>query len=318
MQPFFGNTSTMEALQQYAKTDRFPHGILLLGDAGLGKKTLALQIAAMALCPAPHAYNQPCAVCSRVLRQTHPDVKLLRADNKSGTLSVKQLRNQVVEDSIVLPNEGKRKVYILADTLTVAGQNTLLKTLEEPPAYGMFILMATREDEMLPTVLSRVVTLRLTPLEPTEFGTALGEDCQDVMGLFALTGGNLGQAKRLLEDGKGNRLLDLCGQLFGALMLGKEYDFLSVLSNTDPKDGSQTLVLQGLCSLLRQAISLAMGMADQAHVSHAIVPFQNRLRVRQLTHWLALLLTAMADHQAGRNQALFASALTARLFTPQT
>ena len=119
-------------------------------------------MAAAAVCE--KGAGEPCGVCRHCRKAQagiHPDIITVRrlADDKGRQkreITVDQIR-QVSADAVVLPNEARRKVYIIeeADTMNVPAQNAALKLLEEPPAGAMFLLTVTNAGQLLPTVRSR-------------------------------------------------------------------------------------------------------------------------------------------------------------------
>lgn len=137
---------------------RFPHAILLEGGNSRDLLALAKQIAMTAVCEDPG--KKPCAKCIHCRKAkdgNHPDVITVEEkDKKRKSISVDLMR-WVREDAVVKPNEGTKKVYIIpkADTMTREGQNALLKILEEPPAYAVFLLLCTSATAMLATIRSR-------------------------------------------------------------------------------------------------------------------------------------------------------------------
>ena len=151
-----------------AMQNRFPHAVLLEGGSDRELLRLAGQIAMAAVCT--DEKKKPCgkcAACGKVKKSLHPDVTTVaESDKKRKTLSVDLIR-RVREDAVVKPNEGIRKVYIIpnAGTMTREAQNALLKVLEEPPAYAVFLLLCTRATELLPTIRSRsqIYSLEETP-----------------------------------------------------------------------------------------------------------------------------------------------------------
>ena len=109
-------------------------------------------------------------------------------------------------DMYVMPNEGSRKIYIFPQELGIEGQNALLKILEEPPEYGVFLLLSDNPEKLLPTVRSRCTELRLASLSEPVLRRALEAefpqaDSESLSAAILRSGGYLGQAKMLLQDG---------------------------------------------------------------------------------------------------------------------
>jgi DNA polymerase-3 subunit delta' len=122
-----------------------------------------------------------CVACTRISRGVHPDVLVVEPGD-SGSIKLDQVR-EIVNRAAYKPFEGKRRVVIVddADMLGTAAQNALLKTLEEPPASSVFVLMTTRPDMLLATVRSRCIRLWFAEagLEPAE--TAAREVAERVL-----------------------------------------------------------------------------------------------------------------------------------------
>ena len=132
-------------------------------------------------------------------------MKRIRTLPDKNTISVKQIRDELVKDISVRPYGSQYKIYLIeeAERLTVEAQNAMLKTLEEPPAYGLIIMMAESAAAFLPTILSRCVKISLQPLNSklvkTELerrGVANGK--ASIAAAFAQ--GSIGQALKLCED----------------------------------------------------------------------------------------------------------------------
>ena len=107
-----------------------------------------------------------CASCRAALSGNHPDI-ITVTHEKPDTLSVGEIRRQLVDDMEIRPYRSTRKIYLVPDAgkMNPQAQNALLKTLEEPPAYGMILLLADNRNRFLPTVLSRLVVLRADEAE---------------------------------------------------------------------------------------------------------------------------------------------------------
>ena len=138
-----------------------------------------------------------------MLADTHPDL-ITVTDPEHKNIAVKIVRD-IREDMFVRPNESDRKIYVFAQSLADEGQNALLKVLEEPPAYGVFILLSENPESLLTTVRSRCTELKLLPLSQELLENTLSRDFPDadadaVAAAAARSGGYLGQARKILEE----------------------------------------------------------------------------------------------------------------------
>lgn len=188
-----------------------PHAIVITGPAGVGKTTLAVDLAAGLLCDAPDPADRPCRECRGcrlVEHGSHADLHRLaptgtgnqirigaRDEPEPGTV------RRLISDLALLPVEGGARVALIekADRLNEDAQSALLKTLEEPPAGVTIILCADQEDQLLPTVRSRCVRLRLGPVAIREIETILADagvaDPPTAARLARLSGGRPGIAR---------------------------------------------------------------------------------------------------------------------------
>ena len=148
---------------------KLAHAYILSGERGVGKHTLALQLAAAIACERQKDTRAPlpcldCPTCRKVLAGNSPDVIYVNRGDKAtlGIEPIRQLRNDVY----IPPNDLSVKVYIIEDAhlMTQQAQNALLLTLEEPPAYVLFLLLCENPSLMLETIRSRAPVLRLEPV----------------------------------------------------------------------------------------------------------------------------------------------------------
>jgi DNA polymerase III delta' subunit len=150
-----------------------PHALVLVGPAGVGKATLAHDVAAGLLCLAPDPADRPCRAC-RACRAfehgNHPDVHRLAPTGAGNVIPIGGREERGVRDLVrdlaLLPVEGGARValVIAADRMTEDAQAAFLKTLEEPPIGAILILTASDEERLLPTIRSRCVRIRLGPV----------------------------------------------------------------------------------------------------------------------------------------------------------
>jgi len=199
-----GNERLKENLRVSVGRGRISHFYLISGPAGSGKHTLAKLLSAAILCQGQSKPCMQCNACRKVMTDNHPDcITVTDPDHK--TVAVDIVRNARA-DMYVRPNEGSHKIYIFPQELRTEGQNALLKILEEPPEYGVFILLSDNPEKLLPTVRSRCTELRLLSLPERVLQNALRQEFPDadeesISAAIARSGGWLGQAKTLLEEG---------------------------------------------------------------------------------------------------------------------
>lgn len=198
-----GNRQLKENLTHSLRSGRASHFYLICGPEGSGRHTLADLLAAALQCQGENAPCGVCEACRKVLSHCHPDVITL-TDPEHKKVAVKLVR-QMREDVFICPNEGRHKIYLLPQELGPEGQNALLKILEEPPAYAVFLLLTDQAEKLLPTVRSRSVELRLLPLEEQLLHRHLRAQFpeqteQAISAAIARSGGFLGQAVALLRQ----------------------------------------------------------------------------------------------------------------------
>lgn len=199
-----GNERMKENLTASLKKGHISHFYLISGPAGSGKKTLAGLISAAALCQKEEKPCLSCAVCRKVMENSHPDVITVE-DPEHKAVAVKIVR-QIREDVFIRPNEADRKIYIFPQELGTEGQNALLKILEEPPKYGVFLLLTDNPEKILPTVRSRCTELKLLPLSDALLRSRLRKEFpnaaeDDITAAMVRGGGYLGQAREILASG---------------------------------------------------------------------------------------------------------------------
>ena len=212
-----GHEATLRRLRDAIAHDRLPHGLLFAGPAGVGKRGTADALATAFLGNTPE-------VARRVAANAHPDFhvitrQMVRLHDKTGkskatTLSIDVIREEVVRPASLHAVEGGGKVFVIeeAETMNVAAQNGLLKTLEEPHGRTLIVLLAERAEEMLATIRSRCQTFRFGPL-PREMALAVlkekGMTGPEAGRAVELAGGSPGRALRFIEDGVVKRAADI-------------------------------------------------------------------------------------------------------------
>ncbi|MEA2516962.1 MAG: polymerase subunit delta [Actinomycetota bacterium] len=181
------------------------HAWLLLGPAGSGKRPTSVAMAAAMLCPEqPGVGCGRCSTCLRVLRQRHPDVHHIVPEGP--LIPVDVIRESVIPEASRSPFEARMKVFVFeeAERMNPAAQNALLKTLEEPVADTVFILISDREEELLETISSRcrVVHMESVPEQRViELLTRQGVSEEAALVAARVSQGDLERALMLATDG---------------------------------------------------------------------------------------------------------------------
>lgn len=179
------------------------HAYIIHGEQSSGKDFIARIFATALQCERKEtAPCGECRSCKQAANGNQPDIIFVQHE-KPNTIGVEDIRTQIVNDMGIKPYSSPYKIYIVneAEKMTPQAQNALLKTLEEPPAYGMIILLTTNVDSFLPTILSRCIVLNMKPVPDALVTKFLMEELNvpdykaEVCTAFAR--GNIGKAKAL-------------------------------------------------------------------------------------------------------------------------
>ena len=213
-------------------TGNISHAYILSGEAGMGKKSLANAFALALLCEKGQADPcRQCHACKQVMSGNHPDL-IYVTHEKPASIGVDDVRRQINDTIQVKPYSSAHKIYIVdeAEKMTVQAQNALLKTIEEPPAYAVILLLTTNAEAFLPTILSRCVQLKLKPLKDGEVKDYLVSRMSVEMSqaeiYTAFARGNLGKAIHLADS---EDFRHLYGELLDLLKNLKKSDISELL-----------------------------------------------------------------------------------------
>lgn len=208
-----GHEEIITHLQNAIRLEKVSHAYIFSGERGTGKKLLA-SLFAMTLQCEEHGISpcMKCESCKKALSKNHPDIISITHE-KPNSIGIEEIREQLINDVEIRPYSGRFKIYIIdeAQKLTLQAQNALLKTIEEPPAYAVIILLTDNLGILLPTITSRCVTLGLKPVSDNMVKNYLMDQMNipdyqaEVDASFAQ--GNIGKAKRAATSAEFSELM---------------------------------------------------------------------------------------------------------------
>jgi DNA polymerase-3 subunit delta' len=306
-----GHAETLRRLVESFDRDDLPHALLFTGPTGIGKSRAAFLLAAHAACTSEAA--RPCATCApcrQVLAGTHPDLQIValpRGKKEIGVDLARALKHFAHLQSV----SARRKVAIIddADRLSIAAQNALLKTLEEPPGHALLILISASPGGLLSTVRSRCQRVVFQPLSEDEVRAVL-ERCDieptDACQWAAQSDGSPGrllQQRDLWKEGERDELLRMLADLDAA-----RYGSVVVASKMFGRNEQDTAVrLEGLLRWYREeAVRAVAGEQPSSEATSATAA--TALRRAEV---VADALRTM--RRTNPNRALLAEALLLRL-----
>ena len=200
-----------EHLQNALRTGKVSHAYIISGEKGSGKKFIAGIFSKTLQCEnrqEKEGQIEPCDECHACIQANHadhPDI-ITVTHEKTGSVGVDDIRTQIRDSVLIKPYTGQYKIYIIPDgeKMTPAAQNALLKTLEEPPAYAVIIILTENMEAFLPTITSRCVVLPMKPAGDDSVRNLLMEKMRivdykaDLCVAFAR--GNVGKALELAQN----------------------------------------------------------------------------------------------------------------------
>lgn len=221
----FGKQRETALLLEMSENDRLPHGIMLTGEKGLGKRTLAKWCAMLYLCSAPED-NMPCGKCRscrNIISGEHADVIYAKGDKYT-----KDSVRDNVRFASTLPNDSDTRVFIYEDCeeMTEEQQNVLLKAIEEPSRHNRYIFTCSNTSAILETIMSRLVCIPVSDMTVQECVFCLeynGCDSDKAKQSVELYGTNPGKILEILSDEKRIKLYDTAEKISVALSQKNEY-----------------------------------------------------------------------------------------------
>ncbi len=259
---------TVSALIHQIRNGSLFHALLILGKEGIGKKTLAGLLSKSVLCTSID--HKPCGLCSSCrqleLSGEHPDQIIIRTDSgnesnaaaEKDSISIASIRDMIHRASIH-PSEGEHRVVIIQDSekMTTEAQNALLKILEDPPEGTCFFLLCQHQDQLLPTIVSRCLPVRLHSWSDQYIENVLirnGIDTETAHEAALLADGSIGSAYQIASD---NRNRNLRNEVYLSFFReAKRSNMLEISNEWKDRKGEASLlfsILEGSVSRMLKA-----------------------------------------------------------------
>lgn len=316
-----GNLPLLDECLLMLTERRMAHALIIEGDDGLGKSTLARLIAQGAVCTCDTPLKGKCVHCIKASRAVHPDITVAVPSGKGGVLTVGDIR-LVRENAYIDANEASRRVFILedCDSMLPAAQNALLKVFEEPPAGAMFILTCRTRLALLETIRSRARVLTMLPVSQEDTCEVIAQKRPDasaekIAQAAARSGGNIGVALGLLEDDKEEYVA--ARMIAHYVCARNEQDLLSATAQMKHDSAFWRAMLHELRTIIRQAVLISTGSesilfdkCDEADELSRLCSVDRLMILLAETEVLEQALTLNVDPYS-----LFPAALCARLRT---
>lgn len=267
--PLVGNERLRESVLSFCAEHRIPHALIIEGEKGTGRHTLARLIASAVVCENETVPCGECKGCHLADAGTHPDITVTSPEDGKKNITVAQIRS-LRNEAYVKPHMANGRAFVIdmADTMNEQAQNALLKVLEEPPGNIVFILIAESKAAFLETVISRCVLL--SPSVPeTDIAVAFikkqtRHDEESIRRALKENGGNIGAS---LDALSGETKTASAAESFIAYMLeGNELGMLELTYTLEKNRAEAERFIKELKAALAQTVKKKHGDKFTARV----------------------------------------------------
>lgn len=305
MNELYGHRNILQSLAGAAAERRLSHAYIFEGPEGIGKHTAARWLSQVVMCRNGGGCGH-CDDCMKIKAGSHPDVIIaedcfFQSDKiKAGSVEAMRLIRQ---DAYTKPFVGPVKLYVIpkADEMLAPAQNSLLKILEEPPAFCIFVLLCENANKLLETVRSRGVLIRFLPLDDRDMMAFLRSryDEKTARLLLRPSGGIPGRALQMAEDESFLQRRDQAAELFCSFF--QSGDLLLFSGFLEKERDLWEEVLDGLSDLTAEAAELSCMQTEGSEYAKRLAGLVD---VRGLTTIFGLLQKAAGNLRANANFSL--------------
>ena len=250
--PLVGNERLETVTGKFIQNDIFPHALIIEGNKGSGRHTLAKYLAKAATCIGEEKPCENCKSCALCDANTHPDIEVVEPPKDKKSITVDRIR-EVRQNVFVKAHISNKRVFIIdrAETMNPQAQNALLKVLEEPPQGVIFILIVPSREMLLETIISRCITLSVAEPDRKTAEEYIARthkaDTQKIREALRLSSGSIGRALEILgKSRKKDDHIDKAEEFIGYFKEGKEWEMLKLLSTFEKDRPATDLFISAL------------------------------------------------------------------------
>ncbi|MEG2814228.1 MAG: DNA polymerase III subunit, partial [Oscillospiraceae bacterium] len=290
------NEPLLNTLNRNVKFNHLCHSYLFLGDEGIGKFTVAINLAAAILCKNP-TDGKPCfncTSCKKILSDNHPDLTVIEGTGSANSIHIETIR-AIRTDAYLQPNESLCKIFIIknAEEMSISAFNSLLKVLEEPPKSALFILTAKSKDSLPSTIISRCIPFTMYPFSNDEISNAimnLQEDfsTEQINNAVEQSNGIIGRAMKILTTN--DDVSEIKDGIINGLVSLNEYEILKSLSNVKKDKILMVELLQELTIIMRNI--LLQKVSQSSCANSKLNMLANQLTVKKIEKIVSILQEA--------------------------
>lgn len=298
-----GQPLALRLLRQALAANKLAHAYLFVGPQGVGKRLTAMELAKRLNCLSPRPDESACDTCVSCRKMaaeppTHPDLAVVTPDGRF--IKTDQMR-ELQADMYARPTEGRARVAIIdgAERLNAEAGNRVLKLLEEPPAYAVFLLLTHNLAGVLPTIVSRCQVVNFPPIGNDEVARYLREHRQLDAGqarlYAALSGGSIGRAVEIAGNPEIGQRRD---DAYGLLQKLHDLDDVDLLGQAEALEKQKENLdswLEMLTIWLRDGLVISQEAPESLAVNADKLSEVRRLAIRYGTPGLMAMLEAVSE-----------------------
>ncbi len=303
----YGKDSVCGILCKTARQNRLSHAIMFSGKSGIGKKMLARYTAELILCENNNACGE-CPCCKNIENDAHPDVVFVKKAC-GGKYAAEPFR-EVLKSAVILPNNGKYKVYIFedCDSMLPVHFNALLKLIEEPPAHLRFIFTCMNTALIPETILSRVTEYEVpdpTTEDCEQFLIDIGTERARAKELSEAFSGNFGECLDILNGGDA-KIQAAVRKIAAAIAARDNFTALAELSARTERTEFYR-IFDYLANVFRDAAAIKYGQTAENSDKESAEKIAQNFSEKEICDMSEAVFEILSDEVYNMNTALGAS-----------